>query len=81
MTGPVAGLAAGTLLGVTLDLTGGTAKVVLTDIATSAIVGSLAGIPDVGMFIECLRSGVEYIAYIKQVDGGRVDVTVVRQDR
>jgi hypothetical protein len=52
--------------------------VILVDEVTLATVGSLAGIPNLATLIRCLDQGVAYRAYVDRVDGGRIDVTVVR---
>lgn len=79
ITGPAAGIMPGTWLDLVLDQTSAPPRVVFTDVASGAIVGSLAAVPNLDVLIECLRSQVEYRAHVESVDGGKVDVTVIRQ--
>jgi len=79
VTAPAPGISPGAWLEVELDRTTQPNRVVLFDLASRAIVGSLAGIPGLNVLIECLESGVEYRAYVDNVVGGRVDITVVQQ--
>lgn len=78
ISGPAAGISRGAWLDVRVDWTGGQARVILVDEVTLATVGSLAGIPNLATLIRCLDQGVAYRAYVDRVDGGRIDVTVVR---
>lgn len=78
ISGPATGIARGEWLDVQVDRTGGRPRVVLVDEVTSETVGSLAGIPDLATLIRCLDQGVHYRAYVDSVDGGRIDITVVR---
>lgn len=79
ISGPARGLEPGAWLDVILDRTSTPSRVVLIDLAGGAIVGSLTGIPDLDMLIQCLEAGVGYRAYVESVAGGRVDVTVIQQ--
>jgi hypothetical protein len=78
ISGPAAGLTTGEWLDVRVDSTGGRPRVVLVDEVTSETVGSLAGIPDLATLIRCLDQGIPYRAYVDRVDGGRIDITVIR---
>ncbi|WP_342148085.1 hypothetical protein [Methylorubrum sp. SB2] len=78
IAGPAAGIAKGEWLDVRVDRTGGHPRVVLVDEVTLATVGSLAGIPDLATLIRCLEQDIPYRAYVDHVDGGRIDVTVIR---
>lgn len=78
VSGPAAGISAGDWLDVRLDRTAGPARVILVDQVTQRPVGSLAGIPDLATLIRCLEDNVGYSAYVDRVDGGRIDITVVR---
>jgi hypothetical protein len=69
----------GTWLDLVLDQSNVPPRVVFADLATGAIVGSLAAIPDLDVLIQCIRSHVAYRAHVDSVAGGRVDVTVVKQ--
>jgi hypothetical protein len=77
--GPAPGVIPGTWLDLVLDQTSAPPRVVFTDLATGAVVGSLAAIPDLKVLIDCLKSQVDYRAHVDAVTGGRVDVTVVKQ--
>ena len=79
ITGPAPGIAAGTWLDVQLDKTSTPNRVLVYDPSARAVVGSIAGIPDLHVLIDCLNNGVQYRAYVDQVVGGRVDITLVRQ--
>jgi hypothetical protein len=78
ITGPVAGITAGTWLEVVLR-PGTPSRVVVTDLVRGIDVGSISGIPGLNVLINCLENGVHYRAYVDRVHGGRVDVTLVRQ--
>ena len=75
---PAPGIAAGSWLDVVLDILTQPNRVVLVDSA-GATVGSISGIPGLATLIACLASGVAYRAYVDRINGGRVDVTLVRQ--
>ncbi len=79
ITGPASGVSPGTWLEVKLDRTSLPPRVLLSDLASNAIVGSLTGIPNLDVLIRCLENGVDYRAYTDAVAGGRIDVTVVKQ--
>lgn len=79
ITGPAAGIAAGTWLEVKLDNSTTPPRVVLFDLTTGTIVGSITGIPNLDLLIDCLARGIDYRAYTDLVAGGRIDVTIVRQ--
>ena len=79
ITGPASGVSPGTWLEVKLDRTSSPPRVVLFDLASGTIVGSLTGLPDLDVLIRCLENGVDYRAYTDAVAGGRIDVTVVKQ--
>ncbi|MGZ8287095.1 MAG: hypothetical protein ACXW27_11995 [Allosphingosinicella sp.] len=79
ITGPAGGISPGAWLGVALDQAPPPPRVVLFDITTKTIVGSLTGIPNLDVLIRCLQDGVEYRAHVENVAGGRVDVTVIKQ--
>lgn len=81
ISGPSEGIAEGSYLAVQLDQTSLPERVVLFDEATNSIVGALAGIPNLPLLMRCLREGVEYLAYVEEIDGGRIDVILARQDR
>jgi hypothetical protein len=66
-------------LQVELQGSGSSATVVVADPVSSTPVGTLAGVPNLAVLIQCLEAGVEYMAYVSAVSGGRVDVTVTRQ--
>ena len=76
---PASGITAGTWLDLVLDDSPPTPKVLVSNTATGAIVGSLGAVPDLVTLIDCLRNGVRYRAYVDSVTGGRVDITVIRQ--
>lgn len=78
VAGPAQGIAAGSWLDVVLQ---GAAppRAVLVDPVTLSPVGSLAAVPDLAVFIQCLMDGVIYRAFVANVSGGRVDVAIVRQ--
>lgn len=78
VSGPAGGITAGDWLDVRLDRTAGPARIILVDQVTQTPVGSLAGIPDLATLIRCLENAVAYRAYVDRVDGGRIDVTVIR---
>lgn len=78
VSGPVAGVQAGTWLEVILQPGRNPAPVVLVDVASGAVMGSLMGIPKLAELRECLTNGVRYRAHVEAVSGGRVDVTVIR---
>lgn len=79
ITGPAAGIAAGTWLEVKLDKSSTPPRVVLLDLTAGTIVGSITGVPSLDLLIDCLEKGVDYRAYTDLVAGGRIDVTIVRQ--
>jgi hypothetical protein len=79
IAGPASGLLAGAWLDVSLDRTTEPPRVVLVDAVLGRPVGSLAGVPDLATLIRCLTSGVQYRAYVDRVDGGRVEITVIRE--
>jgi hypothetical protein len=79
ITGPRPGIAAGSWLDVQLDDSAEPVRVVLRDPIREEIVGSISGIPGLAVLIQCLGAAVVYRAYVDRVDGGRVDVTLVRQ--
>jgi len=81
IAGPSDGITEGSYLEVQLDQTSNPERVVLFDEATNSIVGALAGIPNLPLLMRCLKEGVEYLAYVEEVDGGRIDVILARQDR
>lgn len=68
------------LLDVVLDQTGPFKRVVAFDPVSQKIVGSVAGVPGLAKVIECLEAGVAYRANVVAVDGGRVDIHILRQD-
>lgn len=79
VTGPAPGITAGSWLEVQLDTSTDPPRVTLLDPAAGVTVGSISGIPGLNILIQCLNGGVSYRAYVDKVDGGRVDVTLVRQ--
>jgi len=79
ISGPAAGIGPGSWLEVKLDRTSSPPRIVLLDLASGTIVGSLTGIPDLDVLIRCLENGVDYRAYTDAVVGGRIDVTLVKQ--
>lgn len=80
VSGPAAaGISKGTWLQVSVDRTGGGPRVILTDDVTGVTVGSLAGVPNLALLIRCLDDGVSYRALVDNVDGGRIDVTVLQE--
>lgn len=79
ITSPARGLVPGAWLDVILDRNSAPSRVVLIDLASSAVVGSLTGIPNLDVLIRCLEAGVAYRGYVESVAGGRVDVTVIQQ--
>lgn len=79
ITSPARGISPGAWLDVTLDQTLAPPRVVLFDLTSGNIVGSLTGIPDLDVLIRCLQNDVSYRAYVEGVTGGRVDVTVIKQ--
>jgi hypothetical protein len=78
VSGPADGIIRGAWLEVRVDRSGVQPRVVLVDEITSAIVGSLAGVPNLAILIRCLEEGVPYRAIVDHVDGGRVDITVLQ---
>jgi hypothetical protein len=78
VAGPAGGITKGAWLSVRIDRSGGQPRVVLIDEVTNITVGSLAGIPNLAILIRCLEDGVPYRAIVDHVDGGRIDVTVLR---
>jgi hypothetical protein len=78
ISGPAAGIAKGEWLEVRVDRSGGHPRVVLVHKVTFVTVGSLAGVPDLATLMRCLDQGVPYRAHVDRVDGGRIDVTVIR---
>jgi hypothetical protein len=78
VSGPAAGITKGSWLEVRVDRSGGGPRVILIDEVTGAIVGSLAGVPNLAVLIRCLDDGVPYRALVDDVDGGRIDVTVIQ---
>jgi hypothetical protein len=78
IAGPIQGIANGTWLGVRLDTGQGQKRVVLIDPNSGNVVGALAGLPNLAMLMRCLEDGVSYRAHVDKVDGGRIDVTVIR---
>lgn len=79
VSAPAPGIVAGTWLHVELDRSVVPSRVLVFDPAARAVVGSIAGIPNLNVLIDCLTRGVEYRAYVDHVSGGRVDITIVRQ--
>ena len=77
VTGPAAGIVAGSWLEVQLQPTS-PSRVIFVDVSSGSIVGSLTAVPNLDLFIDCLRDH-RYRAYVDGVVGGRVDVTVVKQ--
>ena len=78
VSGPAAGITKGSWLEVRVDRGAGGPRVILVDEVTSATVGSLAGVPNLAVLIRCLEDGVPYRALVDNVDGGRIDVTVIQ---
>lgn len=78
VSGPTTGITKGSWLQVRVDRNAGGPRVILVDEVTGATVGSLAGVPNLAMLIRCLDDGVPYRALVDHVDGGRIDVTVIR---
>ena len=79
ITGPSDEIVEGSWLEVQLDKTTETPRVVVFDDATSSIVGALTGVPNLALLMKCLEAGVEYLAYVEGVDGGRIDVILAKQ--
>ena len=79
ITGPTDQIVEGSWLEVQLDTATDPARVVIFDAATGNIVGALAGIPNLPLLMRCLEQGVEYLAYVEGVDGGRIDIILARQ--
>ena len=78
VTGPAQGIAMGARLVVTLDKTSTPSRVVLVDPTSNSTVGSIAGIPNLDVLLNCLELGVGYRAFVDSVNGGRVEVTVTQ---
>lgn len=67
------------LLDIQLDTSTAPSRVVAFDPVGGVTVGSLSGIPNLVKLIACIADGVGYRASVTAVDGGRVDVLVVKQ--
>lgn len=78
VSGPAAGITKGSWLEVRVERSGGGPRVILVDEVTGVTIGSLAGVPNLAVLIRCLDDGVPYRALVDQVDGGRIDVTVIQ---
>lgn len=79
VSGPAEGITRGAWLRVRADRSDGQPRVVLIDEVTGATVGSLAGVPNLAVLIRCLEDDVPYRAIVDHVDGGRIDVTILRE--
>ena len=75
IAGPVQGIAASSWLDVVLK----GASVVFVDPVSGQTVGALMGVPNLAVLIQCLSDGVVYRAFVANVSGGRIDVTIIRQ--
>lgn len=80
LTGPVQGLAVGMTLQVILDDGQQFSRVLVVDPVAGRTVGSVTGIPDLKRLIDCLGAGVVYRAVVTALDGGRIELRIVRQD-
>lgn len=80
VAGPATGITQGSWLDVHLDNSTDPHRAVLFDPVSGQIVGALAGIPNLALLLRCLADGVVYRAYVAGVEGGRIDVTLSRQD-
>lgn len=80
VAGPATGITQGSWLDVHLDNSTDPHRAVLFDPVSNQIVGALAGIPNLALLLRCLADGVIYRAYVAGVEGGRIDVTLSRQD-
>ena len=78
VSGPARGISKGSWLEVRVDRSGAGPRVILVDDVTGSTVGSLAGIPNLAVLMRCLEDGVPYRALVDHVDGGRIDVTVIK---
>lgn len=79
ITGPSDQIVEGSWLEVHLDRSTEPARVVVFDAVAGEIVGALAGVPNLALLMRCLERGVDYLAYVEGVDGGRIDVILARQ--
>ena len=77
--GPAATIEAGDLLSLQLEQTGRHPVIQLYDPVLNEIVGSVGGVPDLGVIVECLRADVVYQAFVEEVEDGFVDLTVTRR--
>jgi hypothetical protein len=55
-------------------------RALVVDPVAGRTVGAIGGIPDLKRLLDCLAAGVDYRAVVTTVDGGRVDLRIVRQD-
>lgn len=77
--GPDRGLTPGMPLAVSLDRTLPVPRVILIDPVSRQTLGAIAGVPELSRLIDCLAADVPYRAVVVTVDGGRIDVRIVRQ--
>lgn len=80
LSGPVEGIVPNSWLDVFVDRSEGSPRVLVRDPTTGNVVGAIAGIPQLSVLVRCIEDGVEYQALVTSVDGGRVDVTVTKQE-
>ena len=70
----------GMTLRVILDEGPPVSRALVVDPVADRTVGSIGGIPDLKRLLDCLAAGVTYRAVVTAIDGGRVELRIVRQD-